>query len=149
MSLTIANIKLEFIPKNDDFIMKHYLKETKFYKMLCEEYGQTERLQKYNEDIIKLTEELERDIRESCKQLYNDNLSKDSTVVYVSESEELDIKERSVIKNQLINFLVRENKATAKIMSKELEIDKHKINRVLYGDDAFVRDEKYNWKLKK
>lgn len=74
----------------------------------------------------------------------------EAAIAYAAyDARKLSDKDRNVIKNLITNLLVEKHKATAKEMEKATGIDKHKINKVLYADDAFVKLENNKWKLKK
>lgn len=74
----------------------------------------------------------------------------EAAVAYASyDAKKLSDEDRNEIKNSIINLLAEKQKATAKEMEKKTGINKHKINKVLYADDAFVKIENNKWKLKK
>lgn len=70
--LNLSSIKLELVydETTEEISIKHILNETKVYKELRDEYGQATRLEKYNDDIVELTEAFAADIQKSCLQLY-------------------------------------------------------------------------------
>lgn len=74
MGLNLVSIKLELKhnERNGEVSVRRNIYEAKAYKMLRDEYGLAERLKKYNDDVMKLTEKLEEDIHETCIKMFDD-----------------------------------------------------------------------------
>ena len=74
MGLNLVSIKLELKhnERSGEISIGRNIYEAKAYKTLRDEYGLAERLKKYNDDVMKLTEKLEEDIHETCFKMFDD-----------------------------------------------------------------------------